>query len=467
MSFIDQPSVIKGNHNLKFGVEVRPCASIPTAWAAPPIPSPTSTRCWPTTSRPGPGSRRRQRAQPAAQRLRRQPLPQADYYHRLRAGRVEDPAEPDHELRPALRILLRAARGPGPVHVCRHRTDVGWTHRTVGITARRPTSVRGSVSAGRPAALKNKTVFASAPAITIGPGQTEDQVQPIDSDRVSTTLTNTPFPVNTGCDHRRNRPDQANRVPAARLCRRLHAAREGPLLHRVDPAGTCRRDRADGRLCRQPGPQPLPALLDQRHRRRHHEPDHRRRLASSGNWARASPRSTTRPAAAPITTIRMQTSFNRRFCQGPHGRRSVDLGSLHRQYRRVQRSPNRPEPLQLRAGPRQQRLRRPPQHERHRPLRTPVRHRPQIHGWRKSFQPTCSSAAGRSAASSTPAPASPSMSPSPATTWPTRQQHRPGSQRPHRHRRDRHDNRRHQQPLRRRVPQQPPAQRRRRRRSLL
>ncbi|MEP6916351.1 MAG: TonB-dependent receptor, partial [Acidobacteriota bacterium] len=40
-----------------------------------------------------------------------------------------------------------------------------------------------------------KTVFRSGFGIFVGPGQTEDQIQPIESDRVSSTLSNTTFPV--------------------------------------------------------------------------------------------------------------------------------------------------------------------------------------------------------------------------------------------------------------------------------
>jgi hypothetical protein len=40
-----------------------------------------------------------------------------------------------------------------------------------------------------------KTVFRSGFGIFVGPGQTEDQIQPIESDRISSTLSNTTFPV--------------------------------------------------------------------------------------------------------------------------------------------------------------------------------------------------------------------------------------------------------------------------------
>lgn len=48
-----------------------------------------------------------------------------------------------------------------------------------------------------PSKLNNKTVFRIGAGYYYGPGQTEDQVQPIDSDRVSATLTNAVFPVNS------------------------------------------------------------------------------------------------------------------------------------------------------------------------------------------------------------------------------------------------------------------------------
>ncbi|MBI5084108.1 MAG: TonB-dependent receptor [Acidobacteria bacterium] len=48
-----------------------------------------------------------------------------------------------------------------------------------------------------PTRFNNKTVLRIGGGYFYGPGQTEDQVQPIDSDRVTVTLTNTPFPVNS------------------------------------------------------------------------------------------------------------------------------------------------------------------------------------------------------------------------------------------------------------------------------
>ncbi len=41
-----------------------------------------------------------------------------------------------------------------------------------------------------------KTVFRTGFGILVGPGQTEDQIQPVESDRVSSTISNTSFPVN-------------------------------------------------------------------------------------------------------------------------------------------------------------------------------------------------------------------------------------------------------------------------------
>ena len=41
-----------------------------------------------------------------------------------------------------------------------------------------------------------KTVFRTGFGIFVGPGQTEDQIQPVESDRISSTISNTAFPVN-------------------------------------------------------------------------------------------------------------------------------------------------------------------------------------------------------------------------------------------------------------------------------
>lgn len=46
-----------------------------------------------------------------------------------------------------------------------------------------------------PSKLQNKTVFRVGGGYYYGPGQTEDQVQPIESDRISRTLRNTPYPI--------------------------------------------------------------------------------------------------------------------------------------------------------------------------------------------------------------------------------------------------------------------------------
>ena len=48
-----------------------------------------------------------------------------------------------------------------------------------------------------PGRLKNNTVFRVGAGYYYGPGQTEDQIQPIDSDRVTVTSTNATFPVDS------------------------------------------------------------------------------------------------------------------------------------------------------------------------------------------------------------------------------------------------------------------------------
>ncbi|MCC7007490.1 MAG: TonB-dependent receptor [Acidobacteria bacterium] len=46
-------------------------------------------------------------------------------------------------------------------------------------------------------ALNEQTVFRSGIGVFVGPGQTEDQIQPVESDRVSSTVSNASFPVDT------------------------------------------------------------------------------------------------------------------------------------------------------------------------------------------------------------------------------------------------------------------------------
>ena len=212
--------------------------------------------------------------------------------------------------------------------------------------------------------FNGKTVFRVGAGYYFGPGQTEDQVQPIDSDRATRTLTSNIawpiIPAQVLGGYNINDPNLGFQPRAYGI--RLHAAREGALLHGIDPTGAAGQRGADGGLCGQPGPQSLPALLDQRDRRRDHESRRRARAHRFCSSARGSRRSTTRPAAAPITTIRCRLR-EPPIQQGPHGGPAVDLRAQHRQYGRIQRSADHAESLQLRAGSRQQRVRRAAQRE--------------------------------------------------------------------------------------------------------
>ncbi len=117
-----------------------------------------------------------------------------------------------------------------------------------------------------------KTVFKSGFGIFVGPGQTEDQIQPIEAERISTIGLERPaarVPGRSGghSSQLHEQPEQPL-VPAARVLGRLHASREGVPVHGVGAAGNRRRHGGVGGLRRQPGAESLPP--------QHHQPDRRR-----------------------------------------------------------------------------------------------------------------------------------------------------------------------------------------------
>jgi hypothetical protein len=77
--------------------------------------------------------------------------------------------------------------------------------------------------------------------VFVGPGQTEDQIQPIEAERISTTLTSgaallfRSIGSHQGGVHQQ--PEQPV-VPAPRVRERVHAAGEGLSVHGVRAAGT-------------------------------------------------------------------------------------------------------------------------------------------------------------------------------------------------------------------------------------
>ncbi|MEI9814099.1 MAG: hypothetical protein WDO18_16290 [Acidobacteriota bacterium] len=123
-----------------------------------------------------------------------------------------------------------------------------------------------------PTKFKSKTVFRVGAGYYYGPGQTEDQVQPIDSDRASRTLTsNIAFPiipsqVLAGFD-----PNNLNGYQPRGYSSGYRPAGACVVLHNVLAAGVAGPHRHDRRVCRQPGPQPVPPLLDQRDHRRDYQ----------------------------------------------------------------------------------------------------------------------------------------------------------------------------------------------------
>ena len=109
----------------------------------------------------------------------------------------------------------------------------------------------------------SKTVLKAGVGVFVGPGQTEDQIQPVEAERISTTLTSRAAARVSG----RREPDSRQLhqqpeqplVPAARLRRRLHVAGEGVPVHRLGSAGSRREDVGIRGLRRQPGTQSVPA----------------------------------------------------------------------------------------------------------------------------------------------------------------------------------------------------------------
>ena len=177
--------------------------------------------------------------------------------------------QPDAELRPALR-LLHAAEGAGrPVRQVQPRHRHASTRTRRRCTARRRTTSSRGVAATYNA---GKTVLRGGFGIFVGPGQGEDLIQPIESDRVNTTLSTGPllaFPINTGRAGRQlhQQPEQPQ-LPAARLRRRNTTIPERVYQYTAsvqrELGGEHGRDRG---LRRQPGPQPVPAQRRQPDRR--------------------------------------------------------------------------------------------------------------------------------------------------------------------------------------------------------
>ena len=158
-------------------------------------------------------------AEPVQQRRDRPAAHRAGVRHRLRAGRVAGRPELTLNYGAALRLLHAADRARRPrwssstpsTGVILPRSTTPFQHREEQLPAAR---------VGRPGRPRRRArrFSAAASACSSDPGQTEDQIQPVESDRISSTLSGGAFPV----EHRRARrelPEQPEQpqLPAARL----------------------------------------------------------------------------------------------------------------------------------------------------------------------------------------------------------------------------------------------------------
>ena len=205
LTFADNLSWIKGNHTLKFGGEVRP------------------VRLY-TDRLGGTTYTFLQRERPARQHaLQMQILGDVSAPNPLHNGATGNRslkqsyyigyAQDEWKIRPNLTMnyglryeyYSRSARGQRSLHVvpCRPLASPP----ALGTRASKTNFGPRLAFSWSPERFNNKTVFRIGAGYYYGPGQTEDQVQPIDSDRVTVTLTNTAFPVNSQRDHRRTNPN--------------------------------------------------------------------------------------------------------------------------------------------------------------------------------------------------------------------------------------------------------------------
>ena len=199
--------------------------------------------------------------------------------HRIRPGRVEARQPRDVELRSALRVL-HAAPGSG-----RHRRifDIN-----TGMLKPQGTPFYESKKNNfQPrvgmtwAPGDGSTVLRGGFGIFVGPGQTEDQIQPIESDRISTTITGGSFLSIRRCCARTSSATRTTALTSRARTPTSTRFPSGSTSTRPRCSGSCREARRDGRLRRQPGPQPLPAQLREPHHRGAHQRRTRRRTRSS------------------------------------------------------------------------------------------------------------------------------------------------------------------------------------------
>ena len=137
-------------------------------------------------------------------------------------------AEVHAELRPALRLLHAAPRARQPHRQVQHRHRPARSgHDAVLQVEEDQLPAARRRRRGPPT---TKTVLRGGFGIFVGPGQTEDQIQPIEAERISTTLSSGPlllYPVDVAAHprqlHRPTRttaPTSRARTPTTTRCRR-------------------------------------------------------------------------------------------------------------------------------------------------------------------------------------------------------------------------------------------------------
>jgi hypothetical protein len=194
LSFIDNLSLIKGTHSMKFGVEVRPVRMYTdrlggTTYTYPNVTAllnnqPSQIQILGDISAPN----------PLHGGIARNRFLKQEYY----IGYAQD----EWKIRPTL--TLNYGLRYEYYTTLREQDDL----YTLFIVGRGLTQGEWFESsklnfgprvalAWSPGRFNNKTIFRVGAGYYYGPGQTEDQAQPIDSDRVSLTLTNAVFPVNS------------------------------------------------------------------------------------------------------------------------------------------------------------------------------------------------------------------------------------------------------------------------------
>ena len=193
MSFIDNLSVIKGNHSMKFGVEFRPIQMYTdrlggTTYTFANVNAlvtnaPSQIQVLGDVSAPNPlhGGIAQNRSLAQSYQV---------YY-----AQDEWKIRPNLSLNYGLRYEFYSVLHEKNDLYTLYQTGVGLTTGPWYKATKTNFGPRLALS-WSPSKLNNKTVFRVGAGYYYGPGQTEDLVQPIDSDRVTVTMTNTAFPVN-------------------------------------------------------------------------------------------------------------------------------------------------------------------------------------------------------------------------------------------------------------------------------